>query len=162
MGRNDLVRTSAKAGHTQALNFFQVGPDVGKLTIVDAPGYGARGRPEWGKVFEHYLSTRKSLRRVFMLVNAKHGFSMYDEMMLQDLDKRFKEAAGLSFSYQIVLTKGDLPPVRQLSDVKNQVEQEVYKITRTWSPNVLITSAVGKGKVSGIDRLREAIVEACK
>lgn len=86
---------------------------------------------------------------------------MYDEMMLQDLDKRFKEAAGLSFNYQIVLTKSDLPLVRQLSDVKNKVEQEVYNITRARSPNILMTSAVDKGKTSGIDRLQEAIVEAC-
>ena len=29
------------------------------MVLVDAPGYGARGRPEWGSLFDHYLATRK-------------------------------------------------------------------------------------------------------
>ncbi|KAG9094108.1 hypothetical protein FRC07_011355, partial [Ceratobasidium sp. 392] len=60
LGRKDLVKTSSKAGHTRALNFFQVGADAGKLTLIDAPGYGERGRPEWGEVFEHYVTARES------------------------------------------------------------------------------------------------------
>jgi GTP-binding protein len=100
-----------------------------------------------------------SLRRVFLLINAKHGFSTYDGIMLEDLDRRFKAAAGLSFNYQIVLTKIDALHVGQIADVKNQVEQEARKITQAWSPNVLITSTKGQG--FGIDKLREAIVEAC-
>jgi GTP-binding protein len=46
-------------GRTQTLNFYRVGSAPGKLILVDAPGYGARGRPEWGEVFDHYVDTRK-------------------------------------------------------------------------------------------------------
>jgi hypothetical protein len=49
----------AKQGRTRALNFFRVGAPPGKLVVVDAPGYGARGRPEWGELFDKYLETRK-------------------------------------------------------------------------------------------------------
>ena len=59
LGRNNLVRTSSKAGRTRSLNFFRVGPGQGSLVLVDAPGYGARGREEWGELFDHYLENRK-------------------------------------------------------------------------------------------------------
>ncbi|CAE6516165.1 unnamed protein product [Rhizoctonia solani] len=159
MGRTNLVLTSSKPGRTQALNFFQVGAIAGELTLVDAPGYGQRGRPEWGRVFEHYLETRKCLRRVFLLVNAKHGFSELDGIMLQDLDRRFKRAAGLSFNYQLVLTKIDEIRNQQLIETKNQVENGARKITDVWSLGTLVTSTKGNG--FGIAGLRDAIVEAC-
>ncbi|KAJ1306710.1 hypothetical protein OPQ81_007701 [Rhizoctonia solani] len=149
MGRTNLVITSSKP----------VGPTPGELTLVDAPGYGQRGRPEWGRVFEHYLQTRKSLRRVFLLVNAKHGFSEYDGMMLQDIDRRFKQAAGLSFTYQLVLTKVDEIRARQVPGVKNQVESEALEITGALGPGALVTSIKGNG--FGIGTLRDAIVGAC-
>jgi len=76
--KEKLVKTSSKAvrffeiepklltdllqGKTRELNFFQVGKDdEGKprLILVDAPGYGARGRPEWGELFDRYLNERK-------------------------------------------------------------------------------------------------------
>ncbi|KDN47648.1 hypothetical protein RSAG8_03438, partial [Rhizoctonia solani AG-8 WAC10335] len=159
MGRTNLVTTSSKPGRTQALNFFQVGAIAGELTLVDAPGYGRRGRPEWGKVFEHYLETRKCLRRVFLLINAKHGFSELDRIMLQDLDRRFKQAAGLSFSYQLVLTKIDEIRSQQLPEAKDQVEYEARKITGMLGPGALFTST--KRNSFGIVSLRDAIVEAC-
>ncbi|KAH7335378.1 P-loop containing nucleoside triphosphate hydrolase protein [Rhizoctonia solani] len=159
MGRTNLVITSSKPGRTQALNFFQVGPTAGELTLVDAPGYGQRGRPEWGKVFEHYLQTRKNLRRIFLLVNAKHGYSEFDGMMLQDIDRRFKRAAGLSFNYQLVLTKVDELRPQQIPEAKNQIEYEAHQITGALGLDALVTSTKGNG--FGIVGLRDAIVEAC-
>ncbi|CUA78226.1 hypothetical protein RSOLAG22IIIB_02845 [Rhizoctonia solani] len=159
MGRTNLVITSSKPGRTQALNFFQVGDITGELTLVDAPGYGQRGRPEWGKVFEYYLETRNCLRQVFLLINAKHGFSRFDQIMLQDLDRRFKQAAGLSFSYQLVLTKIDEVRSHELLEVKSQVEYEARKITEISGLPTLITSTKGSG--FGILALRDAIAKAC-
>ncbi|CAE6417604.1 unnamed protein product [Rhizoctonia solani] len=163
MGRNNLVITSSKPGRTQALNFFQVGPNANELTLVDAPGYGQRGRPEWGKVFEYYLETRKrsfvSLRRIFLLVNAKHGFSEFDGMMLHDIDRRFKQAAGLSFSYQLVLTKIDEVKPQEIPGIRSRIEYEARKITQGLGLGVLVTSTKGNG--FGIDGLRHAIIEAC-
>ncbi|CEL61915.1 putative GTP-binding protein EngB OS=Rhodopseudomonas palustris (strain BisB18) GN=engB PE=3 SV=1 [Rhizoctonia solani AG-1 IB] len=159
MGRNSLVLTSSKPGRTQALNFFQVGPNAGELTLVDAPGYGLRGRPEWGRVFEHYLEKRKSLRRIFLLVNAKHGFSEFDRVMLQDIDGRFKQAAGLSFSYQLVLTKIDEVKPQDTLRVRSQVEYEARKISGGFGSGVFVTSTKNNG--FGINDLRHAITEAC-
>ncbi|KAG9102843.1 hypothetical protein FRC06_000989, partial [Ceratobasidium sp. 370] len=141
LGRKDLVKTSSKAGHTRALNFFQVGTDARRLTLVDAPGYGERGRPEWGEVFEHYIGTRQSLRRIFVLINAKHGMSSPDEAMLRDLDTRFKNSAGLSFTYQVVLTKMDCVPSSQLGIVPSRVARDTRKVAPTVAPEIMWTSA---------------------
>jgi GTP-binding protein len=51
--------SSITQGHTKTLNFYQVGKAPGKAVLVDAPGYGGRGRPEWGKLFDHYIDNRK-------------------------------------------------------------------------------------------------------
>ncbi|ELU43512.1 dynamin family domain-containing protein [Rhizoctonia solani AG-1 IA] len=147
MGRTNLVITSSKP---VTLNFFRVGPNVHELTLVDAPGYGQRGRPEWGKVFD--------LRRIFLLINAKHGFSEFDEMMLQDIDRRFKQAAGLSSSYQLVLTKIDEVKPQEIPQVRSKVEHEARKITGFGS-DILLTSTKGNG--FGVNNLRHAIIEAC-
>ena len=40
------------------LNFFRVVKEPGRLVVVDAPGYGMRGREEWGELFEHYVDNR--------------------------------------------------------------------------------------------------------
>jgi hypothetical protein len=41
------------------LNFFRIGEPPGNLVLVDAPGYGARGRREWGALFDAYIEQRK-------------------------------------------------------------------------------------------------------
>ncbi|KAG8708298.1 hypothetical protein FRC09_001325, partial [Ceratobasidium sp. 395] len=164
LGRKDLVKTSSKAGHTRALNFFQVGVDVGKLTLVDAPGYGERGRPEWGEIFEHYIATRQRhvrLRRIFLLINAKHGISASDKAMLQDLDTRFKGSAGLSFTYQVVLTKMDCVPISQLASVLGKTTQDTRQFAPTAVPEVMWTAAPRQGNGIGIQQLRNAIIQSC-
>jgi GTP-binding protein EngB required for normal cell division len=47
-----------RQGRTKTLNFYRVG-DPGQLVLVDAPGYGARGRVEWGKLFDEYIENRE-------------------------------------------------------------------------------------------------------
>ena len=50
-------------GRTKTLNFYRVGPRAGQLVVVDAPGYGLRGRPEWGKVFDSFIENRTTYVR---------------------------------------------------------------------------------------------------
>ena len=64
-------------GHTQQLNFFRVGAEPGKLVLVDAPGYGARGRPKWGEMFDGYLRTRKEYALVFFLLTIESRYTDY-------------------------------------------------------------------------------------
>ncbi len=101
-GRNTLARTSHTPGRTQQLNFFRIGE---RLSLVDMPGYGyaavEKAKVEaWTRLIHSYLKGRSNLARVFMLIDARHGFKSIDTDVLDGLDKA-------AVSYQVVLTKGD-------------------------------------------------------
>ncbi|MDH3737543.1 MAG: ribosome biogenesis GTP-binding protein YihA/YsxC [Alphaproteobacteria bacterium] len=101
-GRRSLARTSNTPGRTQQLNFFDLG---GQLWLVDMPGYGyARASKTdiaaWTQTVRDYLRGRPTLRRLCVLIDARHGIKANDEEMMAMLDKA---AVG----YQIVLTKTD-------------------------------------------------------
>src|SRR5690606_12655678 len=83
-GRKDMARTSNTPGRTQQLNYFDLD---GALNIVDLPGYGFAKAPKdivdtWQNVIKQYLRGRVTLRRVFVLIDSRHGFMKADlEMM---------------------------------------------------------------------------------
>ncbi|MEW5953824.1 MAG: ribosome biogenesis GTP-binding protein YihA/YsxC [Bacillota bacterium] len=75
VNRRRLARTGSTPGRTQTINFFLVN---GAFHLVDLPGYGYAKVPEqmrlsWGKMIEGYLSRRKNLRGVIMLVDIRHN-----------------------------------------------------------------------------------------
>ncbi len=74
LGRKNLAYTSQKPGKTKTLNFYLVDDS---FRIVDAPGYGyakasKKRRAFFGRMFENYLTTRKALRHVFLLIDFRH------------------------------------------------------------------------------------------
>ncbi len=98
-----LARTSNTPGRTQELNFFT--PYERQMYLVDMPGYGFAQAPKdkvkaWTELVKAYLRGRPTLRRVFVLVDSRHGIKPPDREIMEMLD----EAA---VSYQVVLTKGD-------------------------------------------------------
>jgi GTP-binding protein len=104
-GRRTLARVSHTPGRTQQLNFFALGE---RLMLVDLPGYGFAAASKtkvagWTKLTERYVKGRPTLRRVLLLVDARHGIKEADRPIMAMLD----EAA---VSYQIVLTKIDKVP----------------------------------------------------
>ena len=59
-----ICYTSSKPGRTRSMNFFAVGGDdgrgsLGKLAVLDMPGYGKGSRQEWGPEIMKYLTERK-------------------------------------------------------------------------------------------------------
>jgi GTP-binding protein len=103
-GRNALARTSHTPGRTQELIFFE-GPDNARFRLVDMPGYGYASAPKtkvasWTALIHKFLQGRSSLARVYVLIDARHGFKEVDLDVLNTLDKS-------AVSYQIVLTKAD-------------------------------------------------------
>jgi GTP-binding protein len=101
-GRTALARVSHRPGRTQQLNFFDL---EHRLVLVDLPGYGfaeasKRDVERWTALIRRYLRGRASLRRMLLLIDARHGIKEPDRPMMELLD----EAA---VSYQAVLTKID-------------------------------------------------------
>ena len=118
-GRTSLARVSVTPGRTRELNFFTLGKDHA-LYLVDMPGYGyakaskvaVRG---WTRLIGDYLKGRRELKRVFLLIDARHGIKPNDRETMTLLD----EAA---VSYQAVLTKADKPKASELEAVISQSE----------------------------------------
>lgn len=110
MGRK-VARTSNTPGRTQQLNFFSLGD---RLMVVDMPGYGFAEVPlkvkqQWEMLISQYLKCRDQLKRLFLLVDARHGLKKNDLEIMDFLDE-------FGIIYQIVLTK---------SDKVNKLDQEV-------------------------------------
>ncbi|MBM3650899.1 MAG: YihA family ribosome biogenesis GTP-binding protein [Alphaproteobacteria bacterium] len=101
-GRRTLARTSSRPGHTRQINFFDLG---GRLGLVDLPGYGfaqvSRSMKEaWQDLAAAYLRGRPTLKRVCLLIDARHGVKEADRETMKNLD-------SAAVSYQLVLTKAD-------------------------------------------------------
>ena len=74
INRKSYARTSSQPGKTQTLNFYRV---EDQLFFVDVPGYGyakvsQKEREKWGKMIEKYITSRRELKGVISLVDARH------------------------------------------------------------------------------------------
>ncbi len=102
VNRHGLARASTEPGRTREVNFFVIAE---RLRLVDLPGYGfAKASKTEVKKFQNlgraYLRGRPNLKRVYLLIDARHGLKANDTGVLDGLDTA-------AVSYQIVLTKGD-------------------------------------------------------
>ncbi len=148
-GNSGLARTSNTPGRTRELNFFM--PEAGGLTLVDMPGYGyARASKAesaaWNRLVFDYLRGRPNLRRVYVLVDGRHGLKPNDLETLDLLDRA-------AVSYQVVLTKADKPKPAELAAVIAAVRAGLAKRPAA-HPEILVTSAE---KGDGLDLLRAEI-----
>ena len=148
VGRKDLARVSNTPGRTQQLNFFNV---AGKLLLVDMPGYGyakasKKDSSAWNKLIRDYLKGRAQLRRVIMLIDARHGVKDNDEEIMKMLDES-------AVTYQLVLTKAD--KVKNEDAARHMAEAEaIAKRHAAAHPRVILTSAETK---TGLEELRYEI-----
>jgi GTP-binding protein len=134
-GRKTLARASNTPGRTQQLNFFDLG---GRLMLVDLPGYGYAEAPKteirrWTDLVNRYLKGRAPLRRVCVLVDARHGLKPVDEPVMQMLD-------DAAVSYQVVLTKADKLRPNALADLVDKTTNALLK-RRAAHPQVCAVSA---------------------
>ena len=151
-----LARTSNTPGRTQHLNFFVPDlPDqsVPELAIVDMPGYGYARAPKaqveaWTRLIKAYLCGRARLRRVFVLVDARHGIKANDKEMLGLLDQA-------AVSYQIVLTKMDKVKGAARDQLMSETAAAIAKRPAA-HPEILATSSE---KGLGLEELRAIISE---
>ncbi len=147
-GRNTLARTSNTPGRTRQINFFRLG---GQLMLVDLPGYGYAKAPKsevaaWTRLIGAYLRGRPELRRVMLLIDARHGLKESDRDLMAMLD----EAA---VSYQGVLTKADKCRADALAEVGAATSAELARHVAA-HPVLHATSA---HESTGIEALRAAI-----
>ena len=85
IGRKNYAKTSSTPGKTQTLNFYLCNDN---FYLVDVPGYGFAStskavQKKFGLMIEEYLTTRKNLKLVFMLIDGRmrpteNDILMYD------------------------------------------------------------------------------------
>jgi GTP-binding protein len=166
-------------GRTQTLNYYRVGPPPGKVVLVDAPGYGARGRSEWGELFDHYVDTRQEyvtfnhsllpivdffifihrLKRIYILFSAKHGLNEIDKLMLASLSDRISAHGGTKHTLQAVITKLDTLPLPGAQQHIAKLKKEIFQAAPVCLPPIF--TSVAKHPFLGVEELRANIMDAC-
>nr|WP_319391292.1 ribosome biogenesis GTP-binding protein YihA/YsxC [uncultured Cohaesibacter sp.] len=146
-GRKTLARTSNTPGRTKELNFFRPEKEA-SLVICDMPGYGyAKASKKevaaWNELILDYLRGRPNLRRVYVLIDSRHGLKENDTEVMTTLDKA-------AVNYQVVLTKVDKTKLSDLRKVMEKVQLGLKKRPAA-HPEILLTSS---DKKIGIKRLR--------
>jgi len=151
-GRRTLARASNTPGRTRQINFFRLdGGTRGGLMLADLPGYGYARAPkeeirQWTKLVRDYLAGRPGLRRVLLLIDARHGLKSGDRAVMELLDET-------AVSYQIVMTKADKVAAAELDSRLSMTATALAKHGAA-HPDIMTTSA-RKGR--GIAALRAAL-----
>lgn len=147
-GMKALARASNTPGRTQEINYFTAGESH---YLVDLPGYGYANAPlpvveKWQRLLKQYLSGRQTLRRAFVLIDARHGAKKVDEEILSLLDSS-------AVTFQVVLTKADKVKEVEREKVLTQVRAALAKHPAAF-PEIIVTSSE---KGWGIPTLRATI-----
>jgi GTP-binding protein len=152
VGQNHLARASNSPGRTREVNFFVLAE---QLRLVDLPGYGfARVSRSVADKFQDlgraYLRGRANLKRVYLLIDARHGLKSVDTEALDALDVA-------AVSYQIVLTKADKMKPTEVEATVAATLKAIAKRPAAF-PKVLATSSE---KGVGLPELRAEIARTC-
>ena len=147
-GRKALARTSNTPGRTQEINFFTL---LESHYLVDLPGYGFANAPvpvvqKWQRLLKAYLSGRATLRRVFMLIDSRHGPKAVDQEIMALL-------GDAAVTFQVVLTKVDKPGKGDYTKVLEKTRKVLQKYPAAY-PEIIATSSE---KGTGLDILRTTI-----
>ena len=152
-GQHGLARASNTPGRTQELNYFFAGEQLStaRLFLVDLPGYGYAKAPKhkvsaWTKLTRAFLRGRATLRRVFVLIDSRHGLKPVDLELMDMLD----EAA---VTYQLVLTKTDKLKKGQLARMEEQTLKAITKRPAAFP----VLAPTSSEKRMGLDELRAEI-----
>jgi GTP-binding protein len=139
-GRKGLARASNTPGRTQEINYFTTtdGP-----YLVDLPGYGYANAPlpvveKWQRLLKSYLSGRATLRRAFVLIDARHGVKDVDDEIMTLLDRS-------AVTFQAVLTKADKVKAADREKILKQVRERLSKHPAAYPELVLTSSEKGDG-----------------
>ena len=148
-GTKALARASNTPGRTQEINFFTAGDTH---YLVDLPGYGYANAPKpvvekWQRLLKQYLSGRQTLRRAFVLIDARHGVKKVDDEILSLLDSS-------AVTFQVVVTKADKVKEKDREEVLEQIKGALAKHPAAY-PEIVVTSSE---KGWGIAALRAIIV----
>jgi GTP-binding protein len=145
--QNSLARTSKTPGRTQMLNFFEINEH---RRFVDLPGYGYAKVPldvknKWHQLMEIYLTQRKSLCAIILVMDVRHPLTDFDWQMVE-----WCQHTGLPL--HILLTKADKLTYGAAKNTLLQVQRELKDV------NIPITAQLFSAlKKTGVDEVHQAL-----
>lgn len=140
-GNKKLAKTSGKPGKTQLINHFIINGD---WYLVDLPGYGyaktsKTNRAKWEKFISEYLTTRKTLTNIFVLLDAR--------LEPQKIDLEFMNWCGeKGLPFSMVFTKIDKLSSSALQKNLAQYKKEMLKYWEELPPVFTTSSVSGFGQ----------------
>lgn len=148
VNQKKLARVSNTPGRTQEINFFNLGH---KGVLVDLPGYGyaqvsKEKRVAWGDFIFTFLKGRSVLKRVYVLIDSRHGLKPTDKDLFKALDQS-------AVSYQVVLTKADKLNTTEKNSIVSSIRQDTKEFIAVYPEIILTSSEQG----DGISELRAEI-----
>mmetsp|Transcript_29429 Transcript_29429/g.28154 ORF Transcript_29429/g.28154 Transcript_29429/m.28154 type:complete len:302 (-) Transcript_29429:97-1002(-) len=150
---NKLVRISKQPGCTKSVNYFAFikGKNTHITYMVDLPGYGfattsKTEKQKWQAFIEGYLRGRDqiTLRRVYVLIDSRHGLKPLDLEMMKLLD-------DCILPYQVILTKADAASESEKKHALNSVFEVL--MNRPKSSNVPFVHLLSSRSGEGLDHL---------
>ena len=144
-----IARTSNTPGRTQTINLF----DWDGIMLADLPGYGYAKASKsdiahWRARLEKYLTTRRQLERVFVLVDSRHGLKPSDLELMDFCDAN-------AVPYQIVLTKTD----KAGKVASEKCKSETVSATAKRGACIARVCATSAEKKTGIEELKSEIIK---
>jgi GTP-binding protein len=153
-GVKELAKTSQKPGKTQLINHFMIDE---RWYLVDLPGYGfakvsKEKKAKWEKMISNYLTTRKNLCGVFVLVDSR--------LDPQTIDLEFLYWCGEhEVPFAVIFTKADK---QSKSQTDARVKAFLSKLQEIFGdiPDYFVTSAEkGTGKEAVLAYMQELVLE---
>ncbi|SJM95113.1 ribosome biogenesis GTP-binding protein YihA/YsxC [Crenothrix polyspora] len=145
--QNSLARISKTPGRTQMLNFFAI---TEQQRFVDLPGYGYAKVPEavkkqWHALMETYLSQRKSLCGIVLVMDIRHPLTAFDWQMIE-----WCQHSGLPL--HILLSKADKLTFGAAKNTLLAVQKELSGI-----PVPITLQMFSSLKKTGVDEVHKAL-----
>lgn len=148
--RANLARTSKTPGRTQLINFFALDNE---RRFVDLPGYGYAKVPlplkeHWKKHLDAYLSTRKSLVGIFLMMDIRHPLTDFDKVLLEWADTS-------NLPVHILLTKADKLTFGVAKNTLLKVQQQLNAYHNTTISVQLFSAVKRDGLTDAYSILRQ-------
>lgn len=145
------AKVSNTPGRTQSLNYFVVDQ---KFYAVDMPGYGYANASKkiiinWERLVFSYLTSRANLRRVYLLIDSRHGIKKNDLEHMNFLD-------NFGIPYQIIATKTDKINKGELASLQEKILPTLM-LHPASSDEILLSSSKNK---ASIEKINNAIFES--
>ncbi|AJI44917.1 YihA family ribosome biogenesis GTP-binding protein [Francisella tularensis subsp. novicida] len=144
-----LARVSKTPGRTQLINLFDLGDNN---RLVDLPGYGYAKvsesiKRQWQSEMENYLTSRKCLNGIVLLVDSRHELKEFDSLMIE-------MAISFDLNLHILLTKADKLNNKERAQANRMIESFLKTFVSTDKISYQLFSSLTK---MGLDKFKEKL-----